>query len=49
MAAVSNSIVLFVREILMKKINGRACPESDLEAVLYAAEYYKGDLVLYED
>lgn len=35
----------YVRESLMKNINGRASSESALEAVLNAAENYEGDLV----
>ncbi len=39
----------YVRQSLMKNINGRASPESALEAVLDAAKSYEGELVADEE
>lgn len=36
----------YVRQELMKKVNGRASPDNALKAVLDAAESYQGELVL---
>lgn len=39
----------YVRQTLMKKINGRASPDRALEAILEAANKYEGDLVADEE